>query len=147
VAPAARDLANAGPRWALLKRNGSTSAVLSGAVRGVEYVRARAPPAWMPDAVSAARHASAPRTVRQRAVTPTAGHASGDRSRPSAPFRTSYLLARESGTSENASDFPEPGAIARSQSVFAVFSLTVARKIPKAFARTRATVRHAPLLP
>src|ERR1044071_6795405 len=46
----------------------------------------------MPDAVSAARHAIAPRTVRQRVVTPTAGHASGDRGRPSAPFRTSYLL-------------------------------------------------------
>jgi hypothetical protein len=42
-------------------------------------------------------------------------------------------LAGESGTSENASDFPEPGAIARSQFVFDVFSLRVARKIPDPF--------------
>lgn len=38
--------------------------------------------------------------------------------------------------SENASDFPEPGAIARSQSSVEAFSLTVALKMPYSFERT-----------
>src|SRR3954453_7134016 len=49
--------------------------------------------------------------------------------------------------SENGSDVPEPGAIARSQSVFLAWARTFARKIPWLFAPMYATVRQLPLLP
>ena len=38
--------------------------------------------------------------------------------------------------SEKASDLPEPGATARSQSFFDAFSFSVARKMPLLFATT-----------
>lgn len=121
------------------------SAVRSGLVAEVEYVRDRVGPAWMPDAVNAARHAIAPRTVRWRAVTLNAPHASPDRGRPGRPFSDFLHLRRPPPArrtaqlpeaSENASDFPEPGAIARSQSPFDVFSLIAALKMPNPFERT-----------
>ena len=49
--------------------------------------------------------------------------------------------------SENASEFPEVEAVARSQSFFVAFSFSVAMKMPLAFAAMRATERHAPLVP
>ena len=44
--------------------------------------------------------------------------------------------------SEKASDLPEPGATARSQSCFVALSLSVALKIPLRLATTYATVRQ-----
>ncbi len=49
--------------------------------------------------------------------------------------------------SEKASDFPEPGATARSQSFFVAFSFIVARKMPLLLATMLPTVRQFPPLP
>src|SRR5262252_6537726 len=49
--------------------------------------------------------------------------------------------------SENASDVPEPVAIARTQGFLAAFRFMVARKIPCSLDETSATVCHFPRLP
>ena len=49
--------------------------------------------------------------------------------------------------SENASDVPEPDAVARTQSFFDAFSFMLARKIPCSLDVTNATVCHFPCLP
>src|SRR5262249_22857523 len=71
VAPADRDRANAVARCELSKSDGSTRAVASGAVPGVEYLAATRPargsrfePATPADAVTAAKHTIVPPAAR-----------------------------------------------------------------------------------
>src|SRR3954451_14390409 len=138
-------------------------AVASRAVVGVEYVRVwPAAPATDADIPTSRKTAIA---ARFRPMPPTARTLSAIRAGRADDFRTHYpsadrlrradedqlpqgpILGFFGRLSENASEFPELAAVARSQSFFVAFRLSVAWKTPLAFDEMSATVRHFPVFP